>query len=142
VTVGSHVDARCGKCRDVTSHIVLAKIGGKPTRVECRACHASHLFRPPSAGSSRAGSATRTAGATKGTKKGAGADKPKPEEAWAKAMRSSTGPAVSYATAHRFEMGQRIRHSTFGEGVVVRLASPTVCEVMFATGARRLLMGS
>lgn len=138
VAVGSYVDAVCGKCRDVTSHIVLAKIGAKPTRVECRTCHASHLFRDP-AGAARSGTANR--GGAKTAKKAA-ASQAKPEEAWAKAMRSATGPAVPYSTAQHFQVGQRVRHPTFGEGVVIRLASATVCEMVFAAGPRRLLMGS
>jgi hypothetical protein len=131
VAVGSYVDAVCGKCRDTTSHIVLAKIGRKPTRVECRTCHASHLFRDPAGTAIRAGS--------KATKKPAAAQA-KPEEAWAKAMRSATGPGVPYSTAQHFQVGQRVRHPTFGEGVVTRLASATVCEMVFAAGPRRLLM--
>jgi len=139
VAVGSYVDAVCGKCRDVTSHIVLAKIGPKPTRVECRTCHASHLYREPGGTAARSG-ANRTP--AKGGKKTTAATQAKPEEAWAKAMRSATGPPVAYSTAHHFELGQRVRHPTFGEGVVVRLASATVCEMVFSTGPRRLLMGS
>lgn len=139
VAVGSYVDAVCGKCRDVTSHIVLAKIGAKPTRVECRTCHASHLFRDPGAAAARAGGASR--GGAKTGKKPAAAQA-KPEEAWAKAMRSATGPGVPYSTSQHFQVGQRVKHPTFGEGVVTRLASATVCEMVFAAGPRRLLMGS
>jgi len=139
VAVGSYVDAVCGKCRDVTSHIVLAKIGAKPTRVECRTCHATHLFRDPAGAATRGGAASR--GGAKTAKKPAAAQA-KPEEAWAKAMRSATGPGVPYSTAQHFQVGQRVRHPTFGEGVVIRLASATVCEMVFAAGPRRLLMGS
>jgi hypothetical protein len=129
------VDAVCGKCRDTTSHIILAKIGGKPTRVECRTCHATHQYRAPGgSGSSRSGTARKKAASTAATAK--------PEEVWARAMRGATGPAVPYATSRRFETGQRVAHPTFGEGVVSRVASPTVCEVVFNTGMRKLLMGS
>jgi hypothetical protein len=141
VAVGSYVDAVCGKCRDVTSHIVLAKIGAKPTRVECRTCHATHLFREPGGAAARKSSASRPP--AKGGKKPAGAAaQSKPEEAWAKAMRAASGPTIPYSTGQHFQIGQRVRHPTFGEGVVIRLASATVCEMVFSTGPRRLLMGS
>ena len=148
VEVGSTVEATCGKCRDVTTHVVLARIGGKPSRVECRVCHATHQYRPP-AGATATATASKTAsrpgakpsgGARR--KSGSSAAAPPPEEVWAKAMRNATGSAIAYATSRRFEVGQRIQHSTFGEGVVIRLASPTVCEILFNTGPRKLLMGS
>jgi len=136
VAVGSYVDAMCGKCREVTSHIVLAKIAGKPTRVECRTCHAHHLYR------SASGSGARSRSGSPPRKKASAAPPARPEETWARAMRGATGPAVPYAMTRRFDVGQRIAHPTFGEGVVTRVASPTVCEVVFSTGARKLLMGS
>jgi hypothetical protein len=49
---------------------------------------------------------------------------------------------VPYATNGYFEVGQRVKHPTFGEGVVTRLSSATVCEVIFSDGPRKLLMAS
>ena len=46
VAVGANVNAYCGNCMSVTCHIVLEKIGAKPTRVECRDCHAMHAYKP------------------------------------------------------------------------------------------------
>lgn len=142
VEVGSTVEATCGKCRDVTSHVVLARIGGKPSRVECRVCHATHQYRAPAGtAKSTARPGAKPAGGTR-RKSGSAAAAPPPEEVWAKAMRSATGSAIPYAISRRFETGQRVQHSTFGEGVVIRLTSPTVCEILFSTGPRKLLMGS
>jgi hypothetical protein len=137
--VGGYVDALCGKCRETTSHIVIAKIGSKPTRVECRTCHATHQYRVAG------GTAATRARASIGSgvrKKATAAAAPNPEDIWMRAMRGASGPAVPYASSRRFEPGQRLAHPTFGEGVVSRVASPTVCEVVFNTGTRKLLMGS
>lgn len=143
VEVGSTVEATCGKCRDVTSHVVLARIGGKPSRVECRVCHATHQYRAPAGGAKTAARpGAKPSGGTRRKAGGSAAASLPPEEVWAKAMRGAAGTAVAYATNRRFEVGQKLQHSTFGEGVVVRLASPTVCEVVFSTGPRKLLMGS
>jgi hypothetical protein len=57
-------------------------------------------------------------------------------------MRRAQGDAVPYAASERYTVGTRVKHARFGEGVVVRLSSPTVCEVIFATGTLKLVMGS
>jgi hypothetical protein len=133
VEVGSHVEAMCGKCKEATSHVVLAMTGGKPSRVECRACHAHHAYRAPGGG----GSATRPT-RKRGT---APAATRSAEEIWASAMRQATATALTYTMSERFDPGQRLKHPTFGEGVVTKLLSPTVCEVTFRDGVRKLLMG-
>jgi hypothetical protein len=132
--VGGHLDAPCGKCKRVTSHVVLAKVGTKPTRVECRVCKSAHAYRAPE-GTAR----TRREPAKAGK---AGKPAASPEAAWAESMRRAQGEAVPYAASGRYTVGTRMKHSRFGEGVVVRLSSATVCEVIFATGTVKLVMGS
>ena len=137
--VGGYVDAYCGKCKDVTSHIVLAKVGAKPTRVECRTCHAMHQYKAaataakPSSGTKAPGSRTTTRSK---------AAEPKPEEAWAASMRQARGEAIKYEPGGQYVVGNRLNHARFGEGVVVRLSSGTVCEVVFKTGTVKLIMGA
>ena len=126
VAVGANVNAYCGKCKSVTSHIVLAKIGAKPTRVECRDCHAMHAYKPSA--SSRAASSK--------------AAEPSPEEVWTNSMRQARGAPVTYTPSGHYAVGARLKHSRFGEGVVARLASTTVCEVVFMTGTVKLIMGA
>jgi hypothetical protein len=126
VGVGAHVNASCGKCKAVTSHIVLAKVGARPTRVECRTCHAMHAYR--TSPSARAPSA-RVA-------------EPSPEEVWTNSMRQARGVTVPYTTSGRYPVGARLKHPRFGEGVVARLTSTTVCEVVFSTGTVKLIMGA
>lgn len=139
--VGGHLDAACGKCKRVTNHVVLAKLGSKPTRVECRVCHAAHAYRAPE-GSTRA-PARREAGKV-GTAKTTKTAKvaASPEALWQDSMRRAQGPALAYAPSAKYAAGNKLRHPTFGEGVVVRLSSQTVCEVVFSTGTVKLLMGS
>ena len=131
--VGGYADAYCGKCKEVTSHIVLAKIGAKPTRVECRTCHAMHAYKA---------SATATRTSTGKTRSTSRAAEPKPEEAWAAAMRSGRGEPIKYEPAGHYVAGNRLRHASFGEGVVARLNSATVCEVVFKHGTVKLIMGA
>ncbi|HEY8517305.1 MAG TPA: hypothetical protein VIS07_17480 [Candidatus Binatia bacterium] len=130
--IGGYVDALCGKCKATTSHIVLAKIGITPTRVECRTCHAMHAYRAP-------GSAQKTS--TRSAAKPRPA--PDPAQVWAEAMRRVEGATpVKYAIDHHFDVGTRLSHPTFGEGVVIRHASPSICEVVFQDRSVKLKMGS
>jgi hypothetical protein len=128
-TVGAETDAMCGKCKKATRHIILAMVGVKPSRVECKTCSAQHAFR-----STKGNAASRTRAA-------AAVPTLTPEEAWTQAMRRADGVTIRYLTSGHFEVGQRVTHPTFGDGVVVALSSPTVCEVMFNTGTKKLLMG-
>ena len=130
--VGSHLDTACRKCKRVTSHVVLAKLGPNPTRVECRVCHSAHAYRAATATSK-----PRRESAAKSAKVAVS-----PEAAWADVMRRAQGEAVPYATGQRYSAGTKIKHARFGEGVVVRLSSPTVCEVVFSTGTVKLVMGT
>ncbi|MEW6270057.1 MAG: hypothetical protein AB1689_12260 [Thermodesulfobacteriota bacterium] len=129
-TVGSYVDALCGKCKEMTSHIVLAKIGSVPTRVECRTCHAMHAYRVPGTRRTSTSSAARARPA------------PDPAQVWADAMRRAQGAAVTYSIDRHYDVGTRLSHPTFGEGVVVRHASTSVCEAVFRDRAVKLKMGT
>jgi len=138
--VGGYVDAHCGKCKGVESHIVLAKVGDKPTRVECRTCHAMHQFKPGAAGAGGKSATKTKAPGTRSVRSRAA--EPKPEEAWAASMRQARGDALKYEPGGRYVAGNRLSHARFGDGVVVRLNSATVCEVVFKTGTVKLIMGS
>lgn len=129
IEVGAEVEAKCGKCKDVTTHIVLAKIGWKPTRVECKACNAAHEFRSPTA-------------AKRKTASKAAAPNVSPEEAWQAAMKKASGSARKYDREDSYAVGSLIQHSKFGEGVVTELSSTTVCEVTFEEGMKKLLMAT
>ena len=126
VTVGSEIETSCTKCKSITAHAVVAKLGAVPTRVECHVCSTVHAYRAP----------RRSTGA-----KATAVDERSVETIWQDAMKRSRGAAVPYSASGYFEIGARLNHLSFGEGVVARLPSTTVCEVIFATGAVKLLMG-
>lgn len=145
--VGSELEALCGKCKKATRHVVLAMLAGKPSRVECRPCGATHAYRPPKDAADAAPAAKKasTRSATGGAKKGAKAAAPagpSPAEVWAAAMRKAAASTpVKYSMSGRFDPGQRLTHATFGEGVVQSVQSASVCAVVFSDGIKKLLMG-
>jgi hypothetical protein len=134
--VGGHVEASCRKCKEITTHIVLAMVSGKPSKVECRVCHGTHAYKA-TATTPRASASPRAA-----SSRASRAPEPSPADVWASSMRQARGEAVAYAPSGRYAVGARLKHSSFGEGVVARLASMTVCEVVFVTGTVKLIMGA
>ena len=126
VTVGSEIETSCTKCKAVTPHVVIAKVGHVPTSVQCRTCSTLHAYRAP----------RRSSGP-----KAPVADERSVEAHWQDAMKRARGVALPYSTGGYYEVGARLKHVSFGEGVVARLPSTTVCEVIFETGLVKLLMG-
>ena len=49
LSVGSEIDAWCGKCKEIREHHIVAMVGGEPKQVICVVCNSRHNFRatPP-----------------------------------------------------------------------------------------------
>jgi hypothetical protein len=49
MSVGGEVDSWCGKCKEMTTHNVVAMVGDQPKQVICQVCNSRHDFRtePP-----------------------------------------------------------------------------------------------
>jgi len=125
LVVGAEIQAACGKCKIRTGHTVIAKVGVKPTRVECLTCKDVHAYK---AAPTRRPALARI-------------DNLSPEEAWNVSMRHTQGVvAMPYVAGGRYAVGGRVVHPSFGEGVVARLSSPTVCEVVFSSRTVKLIM--
>lgn len=118
--LGTEIDTRCRTCRVITKHVVTGKVGAKPTRVRCTACESEREY-----------TVSRPKRATQAT----------PQQLpWAEALAQARGASTAYSAGASYLVGARLSHSSFGEGVVVRVASPTVCEVLFETRPVKLLM--
>ena len=113
--VGREVESICGKCGD-TWHVVIALAEGRIAKVECRECGARHRHRPvggaaPAARRRSPGTATRATGAR--AKKG-----PPIVEA------DLSRPARSFSIRETYQVGDRVVHPNFGEGVVQTVLGP------------------
>lgn len=120
--VGTDVDTRCRKCKATTKHVVIAKVGAKPTRVRCGTCELEHEY-----------TATRPRRT---------ADAAPRLLSWAEAIAQARSASAPYLADTSYRVGARVSHATFGEGVVVRLASLTACEVLFESRTVKLVMRS
>lgn len=128
--VGDDVEALCSKCGDVW-HVVVAKVGEQIVKVHCKECNKEHRYKSPH-------------GAPK-EKRQPSQFAPKPERA--KPVERFEKPAVAadlakpvrrYAASEHFEVGDRVDHPSFGQGVVEVSDSGKV-TVFFATGRRVLV---
>lgn len=130
--VGADVEALCAKCGDVW-HVVVAKVGERIVKVQCKQCSQYHRYKSPH-------------GAAAAAKLPATTRPPKPPKEPKAPVERFEKPAVAadlskpsrpYRASERFEVGERIDHPSFGQGVV-EVAEPGKVTVFFATGRRVL----
>ncbi len=151
ITVGSIVEALCGKCNDVMGHTVMVMLGGQIARVECRACGSVHRFRPAGKSAALAGAAMpreRKAASAGGASRSPSVPASRKENAaavtaraqWlAMAERRKGDTPTAYQPALRFAPRELVQHSVFGLGEVIAFIAPDKIDVLFENGVKRLI---
>jgi predicted Ser/Thr protein kinase len=120
-------------------HIIVSMKGDKAAKVECRTCKKTHAFKVAK-------------GATEPKKPKVSKAKKKAEEAaernsaeisaeWAKLMNAAKGGPKNYSPKSKFILGEKIKHTKFGEGVIHRMVHPNKIEVIFETDLKLLIHG-
>ena len=123
--IGQDIRSLCSKCGE-TWHVVVSKLGEEIARLECKQCHAVHGYRDPAAPARK----TRPR-ATKGRGTSRSTGVPLVEA-------DLSTPIKDYSIRGSFEPGDRIRHPSFGEGVVQCSPGPGKVEILFGSD-RKLL---
>ena len=128
--VGADIEALCSKCGDVW-HVVVAKDGEKIAKVQCKQCGGYHRYR-----SIHAATAQQKLPSNKRAPKEPRAT---PVERIEKASVAAdlTRPSQTYRASGKYDVGWRVDHPTFGQGVI-ELSEPGKITVFFATGRRVL----
>ncbi len=138
--VGADVEALCSKCGDVW-HVVVAKDEkGRIVKVQCKQCQGYHRYKSPHGAPKEAKlpSAIRPpkepkeVTAAKAAKEGPTARFDKPAVA-----ADLSKPPRPYRASEKYEVGERVDHVTFGQGVI-EIAEPGKITCFFATGRRVL----
>src|SRR5205823_3936362 len=64
LSVGGEVESWCGKCKEMTTHNIVAMVGDQPKQVICQACNSRHDFRtePPARHKKSASAAVGSSG--------------------------------------------------------------------------------
>ncbi len=157
VTVGSMVEALCGKCNDVMGHTVVVMLGGAVAKVECRVCGSVHRFRPAGKSAPLAAKGDRRGGSPAPARQtrerapsgpGTGLALSRKEAAAAAAAREQWLAMTSrrrgdtptpYATTTNFARNELLLHPVFGLGEVAACIPPDKIDVLFETGTKRLV---
>lgn len=143
---GGEVDSWCTKCKLVLNHRIIAMVGATPVRVECSTCGSHHNFRARAPGDKAPTAGTRASGGSAAPRSTRGTAVTKAAQAaldrertWEKAI---AGKGVHdfrpYRVSETFTEGQLVRHSKFGDGVVLRILDPKKVEILFKDDARTL----
>ncbi|MCM2278682.1 MAG: hypothetical protein NDJ89_11465 [Oligoflexia bacterium] len=130
--------AYCTSCKMDLNHIVVAMKGDRIAKVQCLTCKKEHVYKAPK-GVTEPGKAKPTRKKKETT---AEATATSIEAEWEKLMTShKDAPLKSYTTKGHFILGDKIKHPTFGEGIVGKLIYPNKIEVIFRTDLKILIYG-
>lgn len=119
--VGSDVEAMCRTCGDVW-HVVVAKLGEKITKVECKQCGKQHRFKPTGEAPSANLQPKRQVVSPRPTS----SSRPREKPAAAGVVLDPSRPARDYSITERFELGDQLLHKKFGPGIVVGVENDKV----------------
>jgi len=136
--VAQEVLSYCTSCKIDLAHTIVSMKGDQVAKVECKTCKKTHAFKAPK-------------GVTEVAPKKKRASKKAADEAqsastieaeWEKLMAShKDAPFKPYGLKSKFALGDKIRHPSFGEGIVGKLIYPNKLEVIFRTDIKVLIHG-
>lgn len=131
---GSDIDAYCSKCDLDLAHVIVAMVGDRPVRVQCKTCNTTHAYRGKKSVDGPRVRSTRTAGG-----KAASTRTPSRGD-YDRAMEGKDlSRAKRYKPAVVFAADDVVDHPTFRFGVVTRVLSDSKIEVVFESGAKTLV---
>jgi hypothetical protein len=133
--VGADVEALCSKCGDVW-HVVVAKVGEDIVRVLCKECGGQHRYKSPHGAPKEKRQPPSLAERAARPPREAKAPVERFEKPAVAADLSK--PSRTYRASEKFEVGERVDHPSFGQGVV-ETSEPGKITVFFATGRRVLV---
>jgi hypothetical protein len=135
--VGADVEALCSKCGDVW-HVVVAKVGAQIVKVQCKQCGGYHRYKSPHGAPKEVRQPSMFA--PKAPRATAASSPKAPVERFEKPAVAAdlSKPPRPYRASERFEVGERVEHPSFGQGVV-ETSEPGKVTLFFASGRRVLV---
>lgn len=135
--VSADIESICGKCGDVW-HVVVAMVGDKVAKVQCKQCLNVHRHKPPGGPEAKGPAAPRVRSATASKTAKAASKAAVPSEDTPLVSADLSRPPRVYKASESYQPGDRLNHPTFGGGVVEASAGPGKVQVWFA-GGRKIL---
>lgn len=142
-SVGKEVLSYCTSCKMDLNHVIIAMEESKIAKVQCLTCKKEHLFREPKG--SKSASAKKRKKSTDSSQEGEASVSSESsahsiELEWQRLMELHQASAVKpYTMKAQFQLGDRLNHSSFGEGIVSKLIYPNKLEVIFRTDIKVMI---
>lgn len=131
----------CTSCKIDLNHVIVAMKGDKIAKVQCLTCKKEHVYRAPKGNSDPLLAPTRA----KKSEKSSGDDSSNNhsiEIEWEKLMSAHRDvPLKAYNTKGHFNLGDKVNHPVFGEGIIGKLIYPNKLEVIFRHDVKVLIYG-
>ncbi len=140
VAVAEEVLAYCSQCKMDLKATVVAMKGDQVLRVQCRTCRGERGFKAPKG-------VDDPKKAPKRATRGAKASKAEKEDhsvaaEWRKEMLARKDrPLNTYNAKLQLNIGDRLAHPTFGEGIVMKNIHPNKAEILFEMDLKVLITG-
>ncbi len=142
VRVAEEVLAYCSQCKMDLKATVIAMKGDQVLRVQCRTCRGERGFKAPK-GVNDPKMAPPPKTTTRGARTASG-ERPDHSVAaeWRKEMTARKDrPLNSYNAKVQVNLGDRLLHPTFGEGIVMKQIHPNKAEILFEMDLKVLITG-
>lgn len=136
--VASETLAYCTSCKMDLNHRIVAMKGDRIAKVQCLTCKKEHVYRAPK-GVSEPEKAPK---GKKSSQDAAAAAATAIQLEWEKLMAQTKNvPVKAYSSKAKFHLGDKIRHPSFGEGIVGKLIYPNKMEVIFQMDLKVMIHG-
>ncbi len=165
-SASQRIEARCTRCKDLTSHIVIVVVDNVPAKVECCACGSIHKYYPPagekkpkntsplrvSANQTRATAVENRAKSEKQTRAPRATSALSPsskalkamkesadlEQLWLDRINNTVAQAKEYSPSLEVAINDIVEHSVFGAGIVDDIVGSDKASILFKEGYKVL----
>lgn len=140
VKAGQEIDAYCTRCKMDLTHRIIAVVGDKPVKVECRTCFGTHNYRAPkSTPVTRAARAAAPASSSGRSTPTAPRRRASSAEEHVSLVPPDHARVLAYRMTETFQRDQWLAHKTFGIGLVLAVLADDKIEVRFESGHKVLV---
>ena len=141
LSVGGEVDSWCGKCKEITTHNIVAMVGDAPKQVICQVCNSRHDYRtePPARHRAATRAATSSAPEVTAARRAEDRELQKRQEA-KRQLQKELAEAVEprpFDPKARYKAGEIIVHPEHGRGKIENVLRGSLL-VRFLEGLRPL----
>ncbi len=135
--VGADIESLCRKCGDVW-HVVMAKVGDKIVKVQCKQCGGLHRYRPLNTIDNTASKSKPASPSRPSRSKSSPAPRSSRREEPVVVPYDPLAPVRRYSPGESYEAGDHIKHVKFDVGVVEKILEGGKIQVVFPSGRKVL----